>query len=193
MRRCPSRPRPRARHAATYRGDLTLDARRIAGVLRAVTASVIAAGIFVAAAPAHGPCGICLSPTSGPPGTEVTTQHGTAYWIIWNGRGLPQDGALRPVYRRGIPTIELVKLAAARDSVSFRVPAVRPGRYPVVIYDGSENGFHYTWDFFRVTAEDESGFHLRIALLAAGATVLLLLAGAYGARRSMSQPSPSRR
>jgi hypothetical protein len=192
MRRCPNGPWPRARQGATSGGDLTLGGRRIAGVLRAILSSVVAAGIFVAAAPAHGPCGTCLSPMSGPPGTKVTTQQTTAYRIIWNGRGLPQDGALRPVYRRAVPTIELVKLAAARKDVSFRVPAARPGSYPVVIYDGSENGFHYTWDLFRVTAKDESGFHLRAALLAAGA-VLLLLSGAYGAKRSMSQPSPSRR
>ena len=162
-------------------------------MLRGVLACVAAAGVFAPAAVAHGPCGICLSRISGPPGTKVTAQHTTAYRIVWNGSGLPQDGALRPLYRRGQPTVELVELAVPRESVSFRVPAAAPGRHPVVIYDGSENGFHYTFDVFRVIRDDEeSSFHLRVALLA-GVATLLLLAAAYGARRSMSQSSPSRR
>jgi hypothetical protein len=185
-------------------GDLTPAVRRIAGVLRAVLASALAAGTFAAWASAHGPCGTCLSPMSGPPGTEVTTEHTTAYWIIWNGRGDPQDRVLGPLYRRDAKTTDLVRcgnappgsspvlLCPVRRSLKFTVPNVPPGRYPVVIYDGSEGGGHYTFDVFRVTRDDESGFHLRVALVAGGAT-LLLLVGAYGARRSMSQPSPSRR
>jgi hypothetical protein len=141
---------------------------------------------------------------SGPPGTEVTTRHTTAYWIVWNGRGGFGDRVLRPRYRRDARTIDLVRCSQAppgsypvllcpvRRNVKFTIPRVPEGTYPVLIYDGSESGGHYTWDLFRVTAEDESGFHLRLALLAGGAT-LLLLAAAYGARRSMSQPSPSRR
>jgi hypothetical protein len=33
---------------------------------------------------------------------------------------------------------------------SFRVPKARPGRYLVIVFDGSEAGQHYTWDFVRV-------------------------------------------
>jgi hypothetical protein len=175
--------------------------------MRAVLLTAVLAGIHAGPGMAHGPCGICLSPTFGTPGTEVAIRHRPAYWIIWNGAGLPQDGALRPVHRKDARTIELVRcsgaprtsvpvlLCPARRNLSFVVPEVPPGRYPVVIYDGSENGFHYTWDLFRVTAEDHSGgFHLRAPLLPllAGA-VLLLLVGAYGARRSISHSSPSRR
>lgn len=60
-----------------------------------------------------------------------------------------------------------------------------------MIYDGSEGGRHDTWDLFRVTGQDESRFHIRVALLAGGAFLLLLVA-TYGARRSTAQPSPSR-
>jgi hypothetical protein len=174
-------------------------------VIRAVVTAAVVAGISVPPALAHGPCGICLSPTSGPPGTEVTIRHTPAYWIIWNGRGLPQDGALRPVHRRHARTIELVRcsqappgsapvlLCPARENVTFNVPRVPAGSYPVVIYDGTESGFHYTFDLFRVTAEDESSdVHLQPALLAGAALLLLLMAGAYGARRSIAHASASR-
>jgi hypothetical protein len=141
---------------------------------------------------------------SGPARTDVSIRHTTAYWIIWNGPGDPQDRVLRPVYRSDAKTIELVRcseappnsapilLCPARRNVEFTVPDVPPGTYPVVIYDGSESGGHYTWDFFRVTGKEETGAHLQIALLA-GAAFLLLVAAAYGARRSISQASPSRR
>jgi hypothetical protein len=173
-------------------------------VLRALVASVLVAGLFVAPALAHGPCGGCLSRASGPPGTTVTVTHTTAYWIIWNGPVDPQDRVLRPVYRRDAGTMDLVRCRGAppgsspvllcpiRRNVEFTVPDVAKGTYAVVIYDGSEGGGHYTWALFRVTVEDESGFDLRMALLAGGAT-LLLLVGAYGARRSITQASRSRR
>jgi len=37
-----------------------------------------------------------------------------------------------------------------RGPVEFRVPVAPPGRYLVSIYDGSEGGSHYTWEYFRV-------------------------------------------
>jgi hypothetical protein len=168
-------------------------------VMRAAFAGLVVALVLAASAEAHGPCGSCLSRTSGPPKTRVTVRT-TAYWIIWNGTGLPQDGALGPVHRRDERTIELVRcrqappdsvpvlLCPARRDVSFVVPDVPPGPYPVVIYDGSEGGFHYTWDLFRVTAVDETDHHLYVALLAGG--FLLLIAVTHGARRVLVQRSP---
>ncbi|HEV2712999.1 MAG TPA: hypothetical protein VGU26_07870 [Gaiellaceae bacterium] len=171
---------------------------RAVALVAAVTALVLSP-----AAGAHGPCGTCLDPLSGPPGTEVTIRNTPAYWVIWNGPGLPQDGALRPRYRPDAPRIELVRCSAAppnsspvllcpaRRNVRFIAPDVRRGSYPVVIYDGSENGFHYTWDLFRVT-EDAGSFPrmyaVLVTLLAAALTLLV-----YGARRSISHASPSRR
>jgi hypothetical protein len=172
-------------------------------VARVLVAAAVVAGLYVAPASAHGPCGICLKPASGPPGTKVRISHTSAYWVIWNGRGLPQDGALRPLHRGNARTIELVRcrqappgsdpvlLCPARRDVSFTVPQVASGSYPVVIYDGTESGFHYTFDVFRVTSNAGRGFPLRLALFAGAA--LLLLAVAYGARRSITQASRSRR
>ena len=39
----------------------------------------------------------------------------------------------------------------------FRAPDVKPGRYLVALFDGSEGGTHYTWDFVTL----EAGFPMR--------------------------------
>ena len=142
---------------------------------------------------AHGPCGPpdCLSPTSGPPGTEVTIRDTPAYWVMWNFRGLPQDGALGPNYRQGFRTFDLVKLRRARRDVRFRIPKVPPGPYPVTIFDGSEAGHHYTWALLNVTRDEGGPRWGALGGAVLGGALLLVLA--YGARRWMSQPSPSRR
>jgi hypothetical protein len=103
-----------------------------------------------AVALAHGPCN-CLSRNSGPHGTEVRLKGGwTAYRVIWNGGGFHNDRQIRRLRRPGVRTIELVRLPRARRGVRFQIPPAPPGVYPVVIYDGSEGGFHYTWALFRV-------------------------------------------
>jgi hypothetical protein len=33
---------------------------------------------------------------------------------------------------------------------SFQVPATAPGRYLVLMYDGTEGGVHYSWDYITV-------------------------------------------
>jgi len=164
----------------------------------AVAAAVVMG--WVPSALAHGPCGSCLSRWSGPPGTEVTVTNTTAYWIVWNGRGLPQDGALRPRYRPRSPTIDLVRyelspastegldpgvVSVARRNVRFQVPEVDEGTYPVVIYDGSEGGVHYTWDLFRVTAAGEGTSSRWGVVLVAAA--LVCVGALYLARRVQEQ------
>jgi hypothetical protein len=114
--------------------------------------SVVVALVLLspAVALAHGPCN-CLSRNSGPPGTKVTIVGGwTAYRVIWNGGGFHNDMQIRRLRRRGSRMIELVRLPGARRGVRFLVPYVPPGVYPIVIHDGSEGGFHYTWAVFRV-------------------------------------------
>lgn len=105
----------------------------------------------------HGPCG-CLAPASGPVGTAVSTW--AAYKVVFNPdrtdlgigpKSLWQD------HRPGVtPTVVFRKAYMYSDlplrrPVRFRVPAVTPARYLVSIYDGSEGGAHYTWDYFEVT------------------------------------------
>jgi hypothetical protein len=167
-------------------------------------AALVLALSYPPPAAGHDPCGPCLSPSSGPPGTKVTITQTTAYWVVWNGRGLPQDALLRSHYRPMAQTIDLVRYAlppastaapdpdvlpAARRNVRFTVPAVREGTYAVVIYDGSEGGEHYTWDLFRVRAGEGSANWPAVAGAAAAAAALFLVA--YGARRVLRQPSES--
>ena len=109
------------------------------------------------AAFAHGPCG-CLTPASGPPGTTVTAA-AAAYKVVFNPdrTDLPITQSLWREHRPGVaPSVVLRKTYSYSDlpltgPVEFRVPAAPPGRYLVSIYDGSEGGAHYTWEYFRVT------------------------------------------
>jgi hypothetical protein len=45
----------------------------------------------------------------------------------------------------------VVAEADDRSQLQFVVPDVPPGKYIVVMYDGSEGGRHYTWNTFKVT------------------------------------------
>jgi len=58
--------------------------------------------------------------------------------------------------------VELFAADRPARGVRFRVPDTGAGTYLVATFDGSEGGFHYTWDFFRVSAEKESraAYHL---------------------------------
>jgi hypothetical protein len=56
-----------------------------------------------------------------------------------------------PIYHLDQQT-QILAEKAHRTRLSFDVPDVPPGKYLVVVYDGSESGLHYTWETFRVTA-----------------------------------------
>ena len=136
---------------------------------------------------AHGPCSVtgpCLEPTSGPPGEEVTVVGTVAYRVVWNEAvdymGSPSNRASVPAIPR---TERLVNgYQKVIRGLTFTVPDVPPGRYPVVIYDGSEGGAHYTWDYFNVTAPSESAlwprsraFLLAVVLACGAVTATWLL------------------
>lgn len=76
-----------------------------------------------------------------------------------------------------------------RAPLSFTVPDATPGRYLVVIYNGSESGFHYTWDFYTVTAptpaqaDEDSGTGWWPIAAAIIALLMSLVAGIWVARR----------
>lgn len=129
-----------------------------------LTVIVAGATSLADAAAAHGPCR-CLKPSSGPPGTVVPFE-GPAFKIVFNPDRpeLPigprelwraHDRAVAPivVFRRSYRYSSRPQRAGA----SWKVPDVPPGRYLVTIYDGSEGGAHYTWDFFAVRSEDSRG------------------------------------
>jgi hypothetical protein len=130
---------------------------RLATLLTVVVAAAMA---LADAAPAHGPCG-CLKPSTGSPGTVVPFE-GRAFKIVFNPDraelpiGPPElwgahEDALAPivVFRRSYRYAPRPQLVRA----SWKVPQVPPGRYLIAIYDGSEGGAHYTWDFFEVPDE----------------------------------------
>jgi hypothetical protein len=106
---------------------------------------------------AHGPCA-CLTPASGAPGTTISAGTG-AYKVVFNPDRT--DLAIGPkslwqAHRSGVVPAVVFRLPykysdlPLRDPVEFRVPVAPPGRYLVSIYDGSEGGSHYTWEYFRV-------------------------------------------
>lgn len=41
-------------------------------------------------------------------------------------------------------------------AATFRVPLTAPGRYLVLVYDGTEDGMHYSWDYIRVRSAPRS-------------------------------------
>lgn len=121
---------------------------------------------------AHGPCGSvsssCLEPNEGPPGTEVTTGGSGGFegiLAVWNPRpnilalGVPGSSKecdikcaeAKSIYHFDQPMV-VVAEADDRSQLQFVVPDVPPGKYIVVMYDGSEGGRHYTWNTFKVTA-----------------------------------------
>lgn len=128
--------------------------------MRASSFVAVAAFAFaVSAGPvsAHGPCA-CLTPASGASGTTVSAATG-AYKVVFNPDRT--DLAIGPrslweAHRPGVvPTVVFRAPYKYSDlplqgPVEFRVPAAPPGRYLVSIYDGSEGGSHYTWEYLRV-------------------------------------------
>jgi hypothetical protein len=109
-------------------------------------------------ASAHGPCG-CLTPASGPAGTTVSAAS-AAYKVVFNpdrtDLGIGPKSLWRDHRPDVAPTVVFRTTYAYSDlpltgPVEFQIPTTPRGRYLVSIYDGSEGGAHYTWDYFRVT------------------------------------------
>jgi hypothetical protein len=63
-----------------------------------------------------------------------------------------KDTGYASAYQRAAPTRTLLARAVRNPArrASYRVPAVPPGVYLVLIFDGSEGGSHSTWDYFHV-------------------------------------------
>lgn len=118
---------------------------------------------------AHGPCGdMCLEPNSGPPGTAVTTENLEGVLAVWNPRpntlplGVPGTSArcdpkcarAKPLFHLEQPTRILAE-SVKPTQLHFAIPESPTGKYLIVVYDGSEGGFHYTWETFEVTEGDQ--------------------------------------
>ncbi len=95
----------------------------------------------------------------------MTTDGFEGVLVVWNPRpnilalGVPGSSKdcdikcaeAKSIYHFDQPMVVLAE-ADRRSQLQFAVPDVLPGKFIVVMYDGSEDGRHYTYDTFRVTA-----------------------------------------
>jgi hypothetical protein len=112
----------------------------------------------------------CLSPRSGVPGTKVTLSDRDVLLIVWNPRPITLAGdfppgfsescdfscARRRFFHEEVPPV-IVAEYARPTAAEFEVPAVPPGQYVVVFYDGSKAGYGFSWDLFRVRQSSTRG------------------------------------
>lgn len=190
----------------------TSTARALGGLAAVILAGIAALGGAAVPALAHGPCLNCLEPGAGPPGTRV---HVAAEGVlaVWNPRpnmlalGVPGNSTecsikcagAKPTYHYDEPMVVLAE-SNKREPMSFTVPDATPGRYLVVIYNGSESGFHYTWDFFTVKAattspttesHNRTGW-LQVALAVIGAATIFVAGFLIGRQQNWGQdPDPN--
>ena len=143
-----------AQAAGARPGRRHLDSRVRVFVLAAGCASAL----LVTAVPAvaHGPCG-CIKPASATPGEQLASTYPTIK-IIWN--PVPADLLIGPDYLGrdhidGQPRVVLQEQPQPALA-SFQVPATAPGRYLVLLYDGTEGGAHYSWDYITVRSGPRS-------------------------------------
>ncbi|HKI66312.1 MAG TPA: hypothetical protein VJ989_03480 [Solirubrobacterales bacterium] len=148
----------------------------------------VAVAALCAPAAAHGPCPDCVMPDKAAPGQKLLILD-RAYKAVLNpSRGQLELGARPNCYgchldlwkerMPGVAPVVLGEWRPPRQHAEVRVPQVPPGRYLLAVYDGSESGTHYTWDFIRVTDQTTKGAPgiALVGLLAAVALVLAIAA-----------------
>ena len=111
---------------------------------------------FAVPAAAHGPCG-CVKPAVATPGQQLVSSIRTIK-IVWN--PVRDDLLIGPDYlaRNHVNGQQRVVLQDQPQpaSATFRVPATAPGRYLVLLFDGTEDGMHYSWDYITVRSAPRS-------------------------------------
>jgi hypothetical protein len=130
-----------------------VEGRHLPRSVRLLTlAGCCASALLIAAVPAaaHGPCG-CTTPTAAMPGERLVSGYPTIR-VVWNPVAAdlligPDDLARDHV--AGQPRVVLQERPRPGPA-SFRVPVTAPGRYLVLLYDGTEGGVHYSWDYITV-------------------------------------------
>ena len=135
-----------------------------------IVAAACASAVLAPAGPAaaHGPCG-CITPAAAIPGEQLVSTYPTVK-VVWN--PVPADLPIGPDYLArdhvtGQPRVVLQEQPQP-GSASFRVPATAPGRYLVVLYDGTEGGAHYSWDYITVRPGPRSSSSARPTVAATG-------------------------
>lgn len=160
--------------------------------------TVVLFAVVIQAADAHGPCN-CVFPELGGRGAKVRISS-PVYKVILNPRKsdfLIGPGGLESAYRADAPRAILFSRPKMRPGrrASVVIPrAFSPGLYMLLIYDGSEGGVHYTWDYFQVLgaaggpARDGDSDTPEFLLPAAGAVIGLIgVAAALLYRRRLRQ------
>lgn len=131
---------------------------------------------------AHGPCPPCVKPTLARAGDSLLVEYPT-YLAVWNpGRRILSRGP-KPYcygcqlklwrYHRDDAPSNLRVFTRRPPAGRFRieVPQVPPGRHLIALFDGTEGGTHYTWDFVRVraragdTSEERGGNALWVVIV----------------------------
>ena len=142
-------------------------------------------------AAAQGPCRDCIEPATARADGKLQVDYPTVR-AIWNpprrvltlGRKPDCYGCRLGLWRfhvEGSPSY-VVFNGPRQPGFGFRAPDVEPGRYLVALFDGSQGGTHYTWDFVKVEAglpelaadEKLSGWVLALAI--GGGLVLAAIA-----------------
>lgn len=126
--------------------------------MKLIPAALLALALFarlpVEVAGAHGPCA-CTFPEVGRAGATLHIRSPT-YKVIINPTATDftiEPSGLESAHRTDAPTATLLSLPPKRPRrrAPVRIPtAMPPGVYLILIYDGSEGGSHYTWDYFHV-------------------------------------------
>jgi hypothetical protein len=140
---------------------------------------------------AHGPCPQCIEPAAVAAGDVIKVDYPTVRAVLNPTRAELTRGPRPNCYGcqlglwrdrvGGVGSMELGSWPKRRQTFELRVPdGVPSGRYLVALFDGSESGDHYTWDFIRVT-EDPGGDDW-LPWVAAAVAVALVAAAALVAR-----------
>ena len=121
-----------------------------------ITVCVSALVVGAIPADAHGPCG-CIKPTAATPGERLVSSTPTIK-IVWN--PVRDDLFIGPdflvrAHVAGQPRVVLQEQSQP-GLATFTVPATAPGRYLVLLYDGTEGGVHYSWDYITVRSAPRS-------------------------------------
>ena len=137
-------------------------------------------------AAAHGPCNGCIKPRTAQ-GSDRLEIDATASRIVWN----PDRETLTPgpkpycygcqlgLWRehvRDAPSVELLRRPRSVPHPTFEVPDAPPGRYLLALFDGSEGGEHYTWDYLTIESSAATPAHPEPADEGDGLDLLLLAA-----------------
>jgi len=162
--------------------------------LIAPSVAVLALSLAGTAA-AHGPCPTCIEPNAAAVGERVDVDYQT-YLAVWNPRRAVLTRGPKPYcygcqlhlwrfHVNGAPSPVVFLHRPRVGTFSFEVPQVRPGRYLVALFDGSEGGTHYTWDFVTVRAAriDSSGEAPKLLLALAAALMVLAVTALLAVRR----------